>query len=136
MSATPRTIEEATESLQRIIDHPRTLTALQRVSKKEVLFTSQITEGSKITIINDYLWAHVSYVTPMKKENHVLVIFAQSDYDNARVQFGILDRVKGMLRPVATGHISTDLEAMQYVNEVIVGRVLGSNKEYDIPMYI
>ncbi len=145
MTTTPEAIEEAVSSLQKVLDHPQTLAALKRTpSIRAILMPitrrpSQSILDFNFVINRLHMGEHsvcVSFVAHIEDSFLNLIMFAESEPEDAIPQFGKWDRETSTLRPMPTDKISDDLETLQKIYATVVDKVLGLDKEYDVPVYI
>lgn len=142
MSAIPQSLEEAVASLQKILNHPRSLAVLRRLPRLEgrVLSstTSPITRYGYELISKNRPKAQLCmrYIGPLRSTNGDLVIFTEAIRFHATPGFGVWERNAQLVRPIAITEISEDLEVMQRVVRIVVDMALCYYKEPDIPEYI
>jgi len=149
MSAIPQTLEEVSKSLQKFIDHPRTLEFLQtRAPRMLAEFRGNRPHGyispklaknyddswkMKITGI---VWVNLFFVAPMSDGQSVLTIFAESEIEGVLARFGLWNTREATMREIETSKISKNLGKMQYILSILVEGTLRGYKIADIPEYI
>lgn len=148
MSANPQTLEEASASLQRIIDHPRTYRALKREARYLAEFRGSRPDGyiskrlaknyneSWMLKIVGKVWINMFFIAPMSDGQHAITIFAESEIEDARTRFGLWHVADKTMSEIETSQISPELEKMQYILRILVRQSLGDHKMPDVPEYI
>ena len=148
MSATPQSVEEAAASLQKILNHPRSLTAMRQATRVKAYFqsgevdlpiTAKLAPDMRHSLllrrVHGY-YIHVFYVAPVRNKEYSLIVFAESEIEGTKPRFGLWNPRTITLLPIAPNEISGDLETMRYVLEVLVQKAVGNYRIPDFYHYI
>jgi len=149
MSATPKTLKEASLSLQKFIDHPRTVGALRAQAPRRLVefrgsrphgyiskkLAIDYNDSWKLKIVGK-LWLNMFFVAPMSDGQHVLNIFVESEIEDAKARFGLWNMTEETIREIKPSEISYNLEKMQYVYKTIVEKTIGGYETPEVPQYI
>ena len=148
MSANPQSVEEAAASLQKIFDHPRSLTAMRKATRVKAYFQSgessaPISASFAVDMRHSLIlrrvhayYIHVFYVAPIRNQEYSLIVFAESDIEETKPRFGLWNPRTITLLPITPSEISGDLETMRYVLEVLVQKTIGNYRIPDFYHYI
>jgi len=142
MSAVPQTIEEAVAALQKIIQHPTSLAALKRSVPVKAYFeydvstrliSSKLAHNLRRSLILKKvggLYVYSTYVGPIRNSKLSLVVFVESEIEDAELKFGLWNKEMRILSPITPSEISDNLEVMQYVVDLLKQKVTG---RYTVP---
>lgn len=149
MSATPQSLKEASQSLQKFIDHPRTVEVLRsRAPRKLVEFRGSRPQGyiSKRLAVNyddswklkivGKVWLNMFFVAPISDGQHILNIFVESEIEDVKARFGLWNMAEQTIQEIKPAEISYNLEKMQYVYRTIVEKTIGGYETPEVPQYI
>lgn len=148
MSVTPSSVEEAATSLQKVLNHPGTYTALQRETKLEVVLYTEDrdpNEGHDLPVKYRQVLMRLNavnasvrlfFIAPRERDNLGVVIFAGNDNESISPSFGLLDRDNSVLRQISPLQISPKLRSMRYVYEIVRMKTFGGYKAPDEYMYL